>query len=117
MEESSVFPSYFRRYLLDGYDDNSNTAILRIISRAPFLSKMLVSWPSEHLTKGTSHAGKVRTLSTHFRTDPYRETGAPRRASRQQGRALRQTRGLQFGARFRRQQAAQARIHHSRRHP
>ena len=36
-------------------------------------------------------------------------------ASRRRGRALRQARGLQFRPRLRRQQAAQARIHHPRR--
>src|SRR5450755_3600014 len=75
---------------------------------------MLISKPSERLTEGYSHAGEIRTLSTHFWTHAYRETGAPRRPSGRQGRALRQARGLQFGTGLRRQQAAQARIHHSR---
>src|SRR5260221_8413950 len=47
--------------------------------------------PSERLTEGYSHAGEIRTLSTHFRTHAYREAGAPRRPSGRQGRTLRQT--------------------------
>ncbi len=50
-----------------------------------------------------------------FGPTPYREAGAAFRPSRRPGRALRQARGLQLGPRLRRQQAAQARVHHPRR--
>ena len=68
-----------------------------------------------------SPAGPARMLEKFerypltFGPTPIEKLSAPERASRRRGRALRQARGLQFGPRVRRQQAAQARIHRPRR--
>src|SRR5579883_3624857 len=52
---------------------------------------------SNHITRGSRHAGKIRALSAHFRTHSYREAGPALAPSRRQGRALCQAGGLQLG--------------------
>src|ERR1700722_12991003 len=93
-----------------------NVSNLRVDIKAMIARARISVYVSVIAKRKSPHAQEIRTLSAHLRADLYREAGAPDPASGRQGPALRQARGLQFGSGIRRQQATQARIHHSRRY-